>query len=109
MRLVLAGLVALGIGVSTAAAGDAERGQEIYEARCSFCHGIDGKGNGPAGAALQPQPTNFTDPAYWQRTRPDMIRLMIVNGKPGTAMVPFGQTLKGNEIEDVAAYLQTFR
>lgn len=92
-----------------AAAADAAKGKDVYESRCSFCHGVEGKGDGPAGAALQPKPTNFTQPTYWKTATPEMARMIVTNGKPGTAMVPFGQALKPNEIEDVVAYLQTFK
>lgn len=94
---------------ATAAAGEAGRGKQIYETRCAFCHGADGRGDGPAGAALQPPPTNFTDPAYWKGRSDDAVRLMVVAGKPGTAMLPFGQTLKADEIDAVVDYLGTFR
>src|SRR3954469_24677628 len=28
-------------------------GQEMYKAYCASCHGVDGKGNGPAASALK--------------------------------------------------------
>lgn len=92
-----------------AAAADPAKGKDVYESRCSFCHGSGGKGDGPAGAALQPKPTNFTEPTYWKTATPEMARMIVTNGKTGTAMVPFGQILKPNEIDDVVAYLQTLK
>jgi len=35
-------------------------GQEMYKAYCAVCHGADGKGNGPAAAALKVPPTDLT-------------------------------------------------
>jgi mono/diheme cytochrome c family protein len=37
------------------------RGKEIYTAKCAACHGEKGDGKGPAGAALNPKPGDFTD------------------------------------------------
>lgn len=31
---------------------DAEKGKTLYAGRCAFCHGLAGKGDGPAGSAL---------------------------------------------------------
>lgn len=41
--------------------------QDIFKNRCTMCHGQSGKGDGPAGAALNPKPRNWTD-AAWQKT-----------------------------------------
>ncbi len=38
-----------------------QRGKEIYEKKCSLCHGDKGDGKGPASAGLNPKPTNFKD------------------------------------------------
>ena len=35
-------------------------GAEMYKAYCATCHGIDGKGNGPAAEALKVPPTDLT-------------------------------------------------
>jgi mono/diheme cytochrome c family protein len=35
-------------------------GEQMYEAYCASCHGKDGKGNGPAAAAMKVPPTDLT-------------------------------------------------
>jgi mono/diheme cytochrome c family protein len=35
-------------------------GEEMYTTYCAACHGLDGKGGGPAAAALKTQPANLT-------------------------------------------------
>src|SRR4051794_10610951 len=44
---------------------DSEKAQAIFNERCAACHGTDGNGKGPAAAALNPKPRNYTDKA-WQ-------------------------------------------
>ena len=39
-----------------------QRGKEIYEKKCTLCHGDKGDGKGPASAGLNPKPTNFKGP-----------------------------------------------
>lgn len=35
-------------------------GKQMYESYCASCHGINGKGNGPAAPALNVHPTDLT-------------------------------------------------
>ncbi len=35
------------------------RGQALYASHCSGCHGANGEGDGPDGAALNPKPPNL--------------------------------------------------
>jgi mono/diheme cytochrome c family protein len=35
-------------------------GDAMFKAYCASCHGVDGRGNGPAAAALKKQPTDLT-------------------------------------------------
>ncbi|HUI28562.1 MAG TPA: cytochrome c [Candidatus Kryptonia bacterium] len=88
------------------ATGDASKGKPLYLARCSFCHGPAGRGDGPAGAALKPPPTNFANADFWKSADLNRLRLVLKNGKPGTPMPP--SQLAPEEIDDVLAYLRTF-
>jgi len=38
----------------------ATSGQQMYASYCAPCHGTDGRGRGPAAAALKSQPTDLT-------------------------------------------------
>ena len=96
-------------GPGTGARADVAQGQAVYETRCAPCHGIEGGGDGPAAAAIEPKPRNFRDPAFWKGRTRDQLRLVVEQGKPGTLMAPFEGALSPEEIDDVVAYLQSFR
>lgn len=82
-------------------------GRTVYAARCAFCHGEKGAGNGTAGASLQPPPTDFTSGAYWKGKTDDEVRRAIADGKPGTAMMGFGTTLAPGEADALLAFLKS--
>lgn len=39
-------------------------GVDMYKEYCAVCHGVDGKGNGPAATALKKMPTDLTQLAH---------------------------------------------
>lgn len=39
----------------------AASGQEMFKQYCATCHGTEGRGDGPAAAALKKQPANLTE------------------------------------------------
>jgi len=90
-------------------------GKSIYDAKCSSCHGIDGKGDGNAAALLSPRPRNFTDGKYEFRstesgsipTDEDLIRT-IKNGLHGTAMPDWDPFIKGDSLTAVIEYVKSF-
>lgn len=54
--------------------------KEVWDTRCTNCHGADGSGNGPGAAALNPKPRSFKD-KKWQATTDDArIKQVIVEG-----------------------------
>jgi caa(3)-type oxidase subunit IV len=66
-------------------------GKELFAANCSSCHGLEGKGNGPAASALVPPPRNFTQSAGWKNGRKvTMVFKTLKEGIPGSAMASFG-------------------
>ncbi len=105
----IATLVSLFLLAAPALADDVTGGKQVYDTRCSFCHGVSGQGDGPAGTALKPPPNNFASKAYWDSATDESIKAAITNGKKGTAMVPFGTTLTPQEVDSVIAYLKTFK
>ena len=65
------------------------KGKTLFAVNCASCHGTGGKGDGPAAAALNPKPRNFTE-TYWRYGGgPARIVQTISNGSPGTAMAAF--------------------
>jgi len=40
---------------------NASSGSEMYKSYCAVCHGLDGKGTGPAASALKVDPTDLTE------------------------------------------------
>ena len=94
----------LGLSRPVWAAADAAA---LWKSRCAMCHGETGKGDGPAGLALQPPPRDLTDPKFWVGVSRERIKKAITEGRPGTAMVSFANTLSPEEIDALVDYLVT--
>jgi mono/diheme cytochrome c family protein len=77
--------VAIGCSKPGSSAGDAER---VYADRCASCHGAQGKGDGPAAAALNPRPRNFGDAAWQAGVNDDHLASVIVKGGAGAGKSP---------------------
>jgi len=58
-KLLVAGSV-LALGPVSANAAEMTLGKWEYESSCATCHGVDGKGNGPATAFLTAEPSDLT-------------------------------------------------
>ena len=87
-----------------------EKGKVIFEGKgtCFNCHGMDGGGNGPAAAQLNPSPRNFQHHGFWRHRTEGEIFWVIKYGSPGTAMIGFGPVLSDEEIWSVIQYERTF-
>lgn len=93
------------------------RGKAIYTRTCIWCHGIQGKGDGPAalfiGAYTGPRPKDFTREDYKFRstasgqlpTDEDLFRT-LTKGIPG--FMPSFQSFTEQERWAVIAYIKTF-
>jgi mono/diheme cytochrome c family protein len=87
-----------------------EKGKAIYDGKgtCFNCHGIDGSGNGPAAAKLNPAPRNFRHHGFWRHRTEGELFWVIKHGSPGTAMIGFGPVLSDEEIWSLIQYERTF-
>jgi mono/diheme cytochrome c family protein len=65
-------------------------GKAIFEGKgtCFTCHGMEGKGDGPAATGLDPAPRNFTNKAFTSAKTEGEMMWVLKNGSPGTAMIP---------------------
>ncbi len=96
-------------------AGDVALGKQVYEAKCAPCHGVSGKGDGPAAERLSPRPRDFTAGKYKIRTTAsgqlptdqDLFNV-ISRGMPGTSMPAWERVLPEKERWALVAYVKTF-
>ena len=98
MRMLLLSIVVFGAAV--AASNDEQKairsgparpaspssGREIYRAYCAACHGLDGKGDGPASSALKSAPPDLTQLA--KRNSGKFPELQVFGAIDGDLRVP---------------------
>ncbi len=68
-----------------------KRGKELYNQLCVLCHGVDGRGDGPAAEGLSTAPANFRDPAHSSFYGPGEKFWLITHGGRETGMPAFGE------------------
>lgn len=92
-----------------AQAGDPKAGQAKYQQLCVTCHGASGKGDGPAGAALNPKPRDLT------KTAKTDAELKTVISKGGAAvglspvMPAWGAAVSDADMANLIAYIRTLK
>jgi mono/diheme cytochrome c family protein len=67
---------------------DTAAAKEMFNTRCSACHGTSGRGDGPASAALTPKPRNYTDVAWQKSVTDEQIKKTIVYGGAAVGKSP---------------------
>ncbi len=84
-----------------------EIGKEIYKEHCQVCHGENGDGKTFVANVLQPPPRNFKNPLIIDSLRGDQMIYSVMNGRPGTGMMPWKLNLTANEIDAVVHYIRS--
>jgi mono/diheme cytochrome c family protein len=59
-----------------------DAGKVVYAKECFSCHGPEGKGDGPAAAALEKSPGNLSDPKMWEQTDGALFWKITTGKKP---------------------------
>jgi mono/diheme cytochrome c family protein len=82
-------------------------GAEVFKTNCEACHGPQGHGDGPAGAALDPMPKNL--PELLPLVGDDFLYWRVNTGKEGTSMVAWKGVLTDEQIWQVVAFVRTLK
>lgn len=88
-------------------ANAAAAGAEIFKTNCEACHGVQGRGDGPAGAALNPQPKNLA--VFAPTVGDDYLYWRIHAGKDGTSMTAWKDVLTDEQIWQVVAFIRALK
>lgn len=87
--------------------------QGAYNTTCALCHGATGGGDGPGGAALDPQPASFNTTEYWAGTTDERMFNVIKNGGPAEGLSPlmaaWGPLYDDDEVRQIVEYIKTFQ
>ena len=71
---------------------------------CAPCHGDRGRGDGPAAAAFNPPPSDFTNPEGLGKLTDEEVAEIITRGR--TSMPAFGAILDEGALTALVAYLR---
>jgi mono/diheme cytochrome c family protein len=121
LRACLTAAAAAALASSSLASSSAQNadrgvahGRAVYESRCVECHGIDGRGRGPAAAFLTPRPRDFTAGKYTIRTTEtgslpadEDLAQSVRQGLYGTAMPAWDGILSDADMRDVVGYIKS--
>lgn len=80
--------------------------QDIWDKRCTFCHGPDGKAKTKKGRQYKAE--DFTKAKWQKSTTDDEIVDAITNGVPKTKMPAFKEKLSPDEIKSMVPFVRAF-
>jgi mono/diheme cytochrome c family protein len=118
-ELVALAALAMLLAAATASAGDTAAGKVAFTLYCVPCHGETGKGDGPAGIALDPPPRDFTvaqfkfdtDGDGAIGTDADLKNTITKGGIPygGSPLMAPWLTFTDADVENLIAYIRTLK
>ena len=88
---------------------DLAQGKAVFTQSCASCHGVNGLGDGPAGAKLTPHPPAIGTTAQMNGVSPALMYRVISVGISGTPMAGFGSVLTSAQRWNVVAYINSLR
>jgi mono/diheme cytochrome c family protein len=106
---------------AAAAAGDAAKGKELFAGAgtCWTCHGKEGKGDGPAAAAIEPKPRDLSSGEFKfdadkdGTTGSDADLTLVIKQGPaafgGSAAMPVFSYLSDAQVADLVAFIRSIK
>jgi mono/diheme cytochrome c family protein/rhodanese-related sulfurtransferase len=80
--------------------GDVKRGAEVFEKNCQTCHG---------NLTMRGNAVSLQNPELLAAASPAFLRYAVMNGRPPTPMPSFKDKLEEQQIDDVVAFLWSFK
>ena len=107
-------------GFAPSALADAAAGKDLFvKTNCNSCHGLEGAGDGPLAAALDPKPRNFTVGDFKFDADGDGtvgsdadLKLVIKNGAQkygGNAMMMPNPTLSDEQLTTLISFVRSVK
>jgi len=106
-KVLIISLIASGLAIASAQAGDAKA---AYEKDCSKCHGPDGKGQTKMGAKLGAK--DYSDAKVQAELKDDAAFKSIKEGlkdKEGKQLMKPAEGLSDDDIKGLVAYMRSFK
>jgi cytochrome c551/c552 len=108
------------LALAGAASADAAKGKDVFvKTNCNSCHGMEGKGDGPVAAALDPKPRDYTVGDFKFDANGDGkvgtdedIVMVIKNGAAaygGSAMMMPNPTLSDADLQLLVVYIRSLK
>ena len=85
--------------------------RQLFKIRCASCHGMSGKGDGPAAAAINPKPRNYTSRKWQQSVTDAQIAEVIKKGGQAMGlnpMMPAQQDLNDKQLAGLVKLIRSF-
>jgi cytochrome c oxidase cbb3-type subunit 3 len=109
MKKLLLAACLLGTAAA-AAAGDARRGEALYQVYCTQCHGVKGDGKGVNAAYMAVMPRDHTDRGEMSaRTDEELFKVIKHGGKSinkSVLMPAWGRNLADEDIQALVSHLR---
>ena len=99
-------------GSHTASAERIARGRQVYEDTCQACHGADGIGESPDDPNAKDEfgfkaPALNDDAHGWHHSDQNLINTILTGSSRNERMAAFKETLSGEDVENVVAYIKS--
>ena len=90
-RITASMISAYAVNVAPTRPPSLQRGKALYKEQCAGCHGVDGHGDGPLSAQLDPKPIDFRDRGRQAQRSVYGLFSTITLGVDGTGMAGYAQ------------------
>lgn len=82
-------------------------GKQIFAQNCAMCHGVEGKGDGAAGASLNPKPRNLVE-GKWKKGGTSLgLFEVLQNGLAGGSMASWKASIKKGDRWALVAFVRS--